>query len=165
MRQLLQFAVYFVVFLAALPAIAAPCPDDFDFVDFGIVDANFQISHGGLILDLAHEGGQILDDAVQDCIPYVGQQGPLLDSAGKPIPVVGILTLNGRLASENISMLEISRSMDKTIAQSVVRGSSIVHETHLARSEFIVTHGEDFICVSLKAVSYTHLTLPTIYSV
>ncbi|MEO9517773.1 MAG: hypothetical protein ABJH45_15460 [Paracoccaceae bacterium] len=152
MKQLLKCAACLAIALAALPATAAPCPDDFDFVDFGITDANFQISHGGLILDLTHEDGQILDDAAQDCIPYVGQQGPLVDSAGKPVPLVGTLTLNGRLASENISMLKISQTMDVTAAQSIAQGSSLVYETHLRDRAFVVTRGEDFICVSIKGV-------------
>ncbi len=130
------------------PAAAATCPDDFDYVDLGVMNDLRQLQHGGTVISVARPGGIRLVDGIQDCVPYLGAAQPRLDRDGKPIPLIHSLRLNGTTVSDNIEMLDVSGIHDLSTIEMMTLETAAVHFGAIGSGRFDVTLGENFTCAS-----------------
>jgi len=130
-------------------AAAATCPDDFDYVDLGVMNDVRQLQHGGTMISVTRPGGISLLDGIQNCIPYVGDAQPRLDRNGKPLPLADSLRLSGATVSDNIQMLDVSSIHDISNIEMMTQGPAAGHFSAIGSGLVDVTLGENFTCASV----------------
>lgn len=131
------------------PVAAAPCPDDFDYVDLGVMNELHQLQHGGIVISVTRPGGIRLIDGIQDCVPYVGDAQPRLDRNDGPIPLIHSLRLSGATVSDNIQMLDVSSIHDISNIEMMTQGPAAGHFSAIGSDRVDVTLGENFTCASV----------------
>ena len=130
------------------PVAAAPCPDDFDYVDLGVMNDLHQLQHRGIVISVIRPGGIRLIDGVQDCVPYVGDAQPRLDRNDKPIPLIHSLRLSGTTVSDNIEMLDVTAIHDMSSVEMTTQATAAAHFGSIGAGNVDIIAGENFTCAT-----------------
>lgn len=129
-----------------LPAFAGPCPADINYIDFGVTDENFQISHGGVLMRVHDKNGNKVMLAATDCLPRFSGDPVVEDEDGKPIPISSDVVVDGSLAYEGMTLLTVTSTPAQFGVDFRIRGDYVAYISRYDVRDIQTIVGDGFTC-------------------